>query len=241
MRKRTKTLILTIAIVVLIGGGLSLLLYPFVTNLIASRQEARQLEEWQQQAESIEQQDSEEPIETNEEAVSEQEPEQTEEEEAIIEWSEEISGQTVPHEEPAVEDYFPAKITIPSIEVEAVAYEGTDRETLKQGPGHIIGTPFPGEVGRCTISGHRTTDGAPFNRVDELVEGDLIYIDTVSGDTFVYTVTSQEIVRPTDVHVLEGNDKKELLLTACHPKYSAAYRIIIYAELVNIYPIGELS
>lgn len=235
MQKKTKTALITITIVVLIGGGLALLLYPFITNMIAARQEARQLSEWEQQAETI--QEEPEVIAEPEEA----EPEETTEEEAIVEWSENISMQAEVQEDLQAEDYFPLKITIPAIEVEAIVSEGTDRETLKKGPGHIIGTPFPGETGRCTISGHRTTYGAPFNRVDELSAEDLIYLDSVKGETYVYAVTKQEIVKPTDVHILEGNDKKELLLTACHPKYSAAYRIIIYAELVNIYPIGDLS
>ncbi len=228
MKNKTKTILLTVLIVVFIGGGLALLLYPFVTNFIASRHGAEQLAEWEEITEAAE-----EPNEA-EEAVDD-------EEDAIVEWSEDISRQIKPHEEPDVEDYFPLKIYIPAIEVEWIVNEGTDRETLKKGPGHIIGTPFPGEEGRSTISGHRTTYGAPFNRVDELEEGDLIYLDTIKGETFTYAVTGQEIVKPTDVHVLEGDEKKELLLTACHPKYSAAYRIIIYAELVNIYDIGKLE
>lgn len=233
MQKNTKTIILIVVIVVLIGGGLSLLLYPFITNLIASRQGSEELSEWEEKAETVEEKET-----LTETVETKEEPEIVEE--AIIEWSENISEQTVPHKEPAVEDYFPLKITIPSIEVEWIVNEGTDRETLKKGPGHIMGTPFPGEIGRCTISGHRTTYGAPFNRIDELIEGDLIYLETIMGKTLTYVVTAQEIVRPTDVYILEGDDKRELLLTACHPKYSAAYRIIIISELVNIYDIGVL-
>ncbi|MGM0368400.1 MAG: class E sortase [Actinomycetota bacterium] len=235
MKKNIKRNLLIILIVILIAGGLSLILYPFITNFIASWQKDEVLSEWEEKVET-------EKIEETEEASEEEagEAEAATEEEAIVEWSEEISEQTVPHEEPDVEDYFPLKITIPSIEVEAIVNEGTDIETLKSGPGHIIGTPFPGEVGRCTISGHRTTYGAPFNRVDELVEGDLIYLETMMGETFTYVITEQELVKPTDVYVLEGNDKKELLLTACHPKYSAAQRIIIIAELLQVYDIGNL-
>lgn len=223
---------LKILIAILIIAGLGLLLYPFITNIIASRQESEILSQWEEKEEIVE---------TNQALEETQNEEEfSPEEEAIIEWSENISEQTVPHKEPAVEDYFPLKITIPSIEVEWIVNEGTDRETLKKGPGHIIGTPFPGEIGRCTISGHRTTYGAPFNRIDELIEGDLIYLETIMGKTLTYVVTAQEIVRPTDVYILEGDDKRELLLTACHPKYSAAYRIIIISELVNIYDIGVL-
>jgi sortase A len=127
------------------------------------------------------------------------------------------------------------KITIPRIGLEYVVLEGTDTVTLKKGAGHESVTPLPGEEGRCTISGHRTTYGAPFNRVDELEEGDLIYLETLDGKSYVYTVTALEIVKPTDVWILEGTEKEELLLTTCHPKYSAATRLIIISELVELF------
>ncbi len=135
------------------------------------------------------------------------------------------------------EDFFPLKLTIPKIDLEWVSYEGTDTLTLEQGPGHITETPLPGDTGRCTISGHRTTYGSPFSRVDELEDGDFIYLETIDGKLFTYTVTGRDIVNPEDVYVLEGSYKKELLLTTCHPRYSSAKRFIIIAELINIYPL----
>jgi len=135
------------------------------------------------------------------------------------------------------EDFFPIKLSIPKIDLEWVSYEGSDTQTLKQGPGHIIETPLPGDVGRCTISGHRTTYGSPFSRIDELVYGDLIYLEAINGELFTYVVTGRDIVNPEDVYVLEGSYKKELLLTTCHPKYSASKRLIIVAELLNLYPL----
>ena len=95
---------------------------------------------------------------------------------------------------------------------------------------------FLAMIGRCTISGHRTTYGAPFNRLDELEDGDLIYLETINDDLLTYTVTGIEIVRATDVWILEGTEKKELVLTTCHPKYSAARRLVIIAELLEIFP-----
>jgi len=137
----------------------------------------------------------------------------------------------------APEDFFPIKLSIPKIDLEWVSYEGSDTQTLKQGPGHIEETPLPGDVGRCTISGHRTTYGSPFFKVDELEEGDLIYLETINGELFTYVVTGRDIVNPEDVYVLEGSYRKELLLTTCHPKYSGAKRLIIIAELLNLYPL----
>ncbi len=139
------------------------------------------------------------------------------------------------------EDFFPLKIKIPRIKLERIVNEGADILTLTSGPGHIEGTPLPGDTGRCTISGHRTTYGSPFNRIDELLEGDLIYLETTESGTFIYAVSELEIVGPEDVYILEGTGKKELLLTSCHPEYSAAERIVLISELINIYPLKIAS
>ena len=92
-------------------------------------------------------------------------------------------------------------------------------------------------MGRCTISGHRTTYGSPFNRVDELEKGDLIYLETIRNDIFIYVVKEQIIVNPEDVYIIQGAGRRELLLTTCYPKYSEAKRLIIIAELINIYTL----
>ena len=137
----------------------------------------------------------------------------------------------------SVENFFPLKITIPKIEIEWIVNEGTDLKILKKGPGHIIETVLPGDTGRCVISGHRTTYGAPFNKIDLLEIGDLIYLETKNGFLFTYSVTGTQIVKPEDVYILKGTIKKELLLTACEPKFSGARRYVIFAELIEIFPL----
>ena len=138
-------------------------------------------------------------------------------------------------------DFFPLKMIIPKIEIELIVNDGYDYETLKKGPGHISVTPLPGDEGRCTISGHRTTYGAPFNRLDEMENGDLIYLETINDKLLTYVVTGMEIVRATDVWILEGTGKKELVLTTCHPKYSAARRLVVIAELLEVFPFEITS
>lgn len=123
-----------------------------------------------------------------------------------------------------------AKIEIPKIGVDKLVVEGVSVADLKDGPGHYPETPLPGQKGNAAIAGHRTTYGAPFNRVDELVPGDEIFVDTVQG-RFRYLVVEQLIVSPSQVEVLEDKGDNRLTLTACHPKYSARQRIVIVAEL----------
>lgn len=129
-------------------------------------------------------------------------------------------------------------IEIPRIELARVMVEGTSRADLKKGPGHYIGTPFPGQKGNVGIAGHRTTYGAPFNRIDELQPGDEIILSTIQG-SFVYKVipapgsTNQAwyTVSPRQVEVLNDMGDNRVTLTACHPKYSAKQRIIVHAVL----------
>jgi sortase A len=124
-----------------------------------------------------------------------------------------------------------------------VVVEGVGHDDLKRGPGHYPGTALPGGVGNMVISGHRTTYGAPFNRIDELKVGDAIVLE--SRDTwFTYRVTGQRVVQPTAVEVtyaVPGNrnatpTKKLLTLTTCNPKYSAKTRLIVSAELDTALP-----
>ena len=121
--------------------------------------------------------------------------------------------------------------------------EGVTKSDLRKGPGHYPETPLPGQAGNAAIAGHRTTYGAPFNRIDELLPGDPIVVYTPQGK-FVYEVMAPPsdkgiergkgwfTVKPNDSSVLAPTGDNRLTLTACHPKYSAAQRIIVQAKLV---------
>jgi sortase A len=93
---------------------------------------------------------------------------------------------------------------------------------------------MPGQLGNAAIAGHRTTYGAPFNRIDELTAGDKIIVKTFSG-TFTYAMFEQLTVKPTDVYVVDPPSKPLdtwLTLTSCTPKGSASHRIVVHASLV---------
>lgn len=150
-----------------------------------------------------------------------------------------------------------ARIIIPEIDVRKVVVEGVKVEDLRNGPGHYKSTRIPGHTGNSGIAGHRTTYGAPFNRIDELQPGDEINVRTVQG-FFTYRVMAASeafapeligkidyrvpvdkaagghiIVEPAATWVLGDFGDDRLTLTACHPKLSAAQRIIVAAELVS--------
>jgi sortase A len=129
------------------------------------------------------------------------------------------------------------RIRIPRIGVSAVFVEGTATGDLSSGPGHYPGTPIPGEHGTVGIAGHRTTYGAWFRNINRLKPGDQIVI-TMGYGRFTYRVERTRIVPPTALWVTDSVGYDRLILSACHPLYSAAKRIVVFARLVDTTPRG---
>lgn len=126
-------------------------------------------------------------------------------------------------------------IRIPRIEVQAQVVEGTEPEDLERGPGHWKETPLPGQHGRVVISGHRTTFGAPFLRLDELKPGDEIDLVLPYG-TFRYQVAETVIVGPKDTWIVRQRGLEELSLATCHPPGSEEKRLVVQASAVSFDP-----
>lgn len=133
-------------------------------------------------------------------------------------------------EEPVDEGEPLGVVRIPAIDLDWVVFGGVLPATLNQGPGHMPWTPLPGQPGNAVLSGHRTTYGAPFIDLDRLVPGDVIEVETAIG-VHEYTVRDTIIVSPTDVWVTDHKPGAWLTLTTCNPKFSAAERLIVRAEL----------
>jgi sortase A len=129
------------------------------------------------------------------------------------------------------------RLRIPRIDARFVVVQGTAAGSLRKGPGHYAGTALPGQPGTVGIAGHRTTYGAPFRHLDALRRGDAIDVTMPYGE-FVYRVEGTRIVRPQDVSALRDVGHQRLVLTACHPLYSAAKRIVVLARLERATPRG---
>ena len=125
------------------------------------------------------------------------------------------------------------RIKIPSIGVDIVVVQGTDTASLQKGPGHYPDTGFPGQGKTIGIAGHRTTYLAPFRKINDIADGDEITLEMPYG-TFVYTVQKHEIVDPSQVEIVDNVGYERLVLTACHPLYSAAERWAVFAKLERI-------
>jgi sortase A len=124
------------------------------------------------------------------------------------------------------------RVRIPAVGVDAVVVRGTRPGDLRKGPGFYDGQPLPGAPGTAAIAGHRTTYGAPFRRLDDVHPGDTIEVQMPYG-TFTYRAVNRRIVRPGRVDVLRASGRDRLVLTACHPLFSAKRRIVITATLIG--------
>jgi sortase A len=128
-------------------------------------------------------------------------------------------------------------IAIHKISASYTIVQGTDELSLEKGPGHYPGTALPGMGQTVAIAGHRTTYLAPFKRINELAPGDRIII-TMPYGRFTYRVQYHKIVLPTALWVTRNVGYDRLVLSACNPLYSAAQRIIVFAKLRSVTPLG---
>lgn len=132
------------------------------------------------------------------------------------------------------------RIVIPKVDANYVFVDGTNTADLRKGPGLYEETPLPGVGGTIAIAGHRTTYGSPFRQIDELDSGDTIRLELPYG-VFTYSVEKRLIVKPTALWVTRRVSHDRLVLSACHPLYSAAKRIIVFARLVRTQARGAAS
>jgi sortase A len=120
------------------------------------------------------------------------------------------------------------RILVPRLGLDMVLVEGTDEASLKKGPGRDARTFMPGEGKLVYVAGHRTTYAAPFAAIDTMRQGDKITVVMPYG-TFVYKVNRYRIVAADDLSVLRSDAGEEIALQACHPRFFATQRYIVWA------------
>jgi sortase A len=129
------------------------------------------------------------------------------------------------------------RIVIKKIGASFDVIQGTDTSSLEKGPGHYPLTALPGLGQTVAIAGHRTTYLAPFRHLDALAPGDRIVVNMPYGQ-FTYVVQYRQIVLPTALWITRDMGYDRLVLSACNPLYSAAQRIVVFARLANMSPLG---
>jgi sortase A len=136
------------------------------------------------------------------------------------------------------------RIKVRRLGLNIVLVTGTDHDSLTKGPGWDMRTYVPGEGKLIYIAGHRTTYLAPFAHIDSLRAGDLVRLEVPYG-TFVYRVRNHVIVPADDLARLRSSNRpagvppgEVVALQACHPRFFATHRYIVYAALVRVVPKG---
>jgi sortase A len=126
-----------------------------------------------------------------------------------------------------------ARLEIPRLDLDVVVVNGTDAADLRRGPGRHLESSMPGEGELVYIAGHRTTYGAAFSHIDRLRRGDRIVVELPYA-TIVYRVTDDRIVSQYELSVLQSRGREELILQACHPRFFASQRYLVYARPVEV-------
>ena len=132
------------------------------------------------------------------------------------------------------------RIVVPRLGLNMILVNGTDSGTLKKGPGRDLRTFMPGQGELVYIAGHRTTYLAPFAHIDRLQPGDRVTLEMPYA-TLVYRVTGHVIVEADDLSVLRSHGREVVALQACHPRFFATHRYIVWATPVRVTPRGGSS
>jgi sortase A len=129
------------------------------------------------------------------------------------------------------------RIRVPRLGLNMILVNGTDDSTLRKGPGRDLRTYMPGEGQLVYIAGHRTTYLAPFAHIDAMKPGDQVSLEVPYG-IFRYRVFRHRIVPADDLAVLHSHGREVVILQACHPRFFATNRYLVYARLVRVQPRG---
>jgi len=213
-----------ILLVLVFLAGLSLMLYPTVSNYLNSRLQAGVVSGYQQLVQT-----------TN-----------TEEQMHMISQAKQFNELLAQRENPYVlpEEMLPQYETlldfsgsgmmgyleIPCINCELPIYHGVGEDVLQQAIGHLEWTSLPvgGQSTHCVISGHRGLPTADLlTHIDRMRVGDHFYLN-VLGETLEYQVDQIKVVLPEDTDDLiieEGQDYVTLL--TCTPYGINSHRLLV--------------
>lgn len=209
--------------------GLLILLYPKASEWYDNRQQDKLMADWEEASFDV----------TAEQQAQQQYEELTElfnEESAAVSGEPTSTPATAPSAAPtapASQKIIPiATIKIDKIKLKLPVLEGATQKNMKSAAAHLKETTAIGQVGNAAIAGHRMrSKGKLFNRLGELEVGDKIVVDT-KEKSYTYTVYKVSVVKPTDVSVLNYNNKDKLLtLITCDPIVNPTHRLIIHAKM----------
>ncbi len=107
-----------------------------------------------------------------------------------------------------------ARLRAPALGVDEIVLAGAEGASLAFGPGHLDGTPLPGEPGNAVLAGHRDTS---FSFLARLRPGDALLVETPRGGSHRFRVADARIVRAGDRAPFVAATRPTLTLVTCYP------------------------
>jgi sortase A len=124
-------------------------------------------------------------------------------------------------------------LELPTVGMSQPLHEGVTLTAIDRGPSHWPGTAMPGQLGNVVVAGHRVTHSRPFHDLDRLQPGDPLVFTMNDGRVWTYVHTGTQIVTPDAMHIVDQRPEHTATLFACHPKGSAARRIVAHFRLAQ--------
>lgn len=219
----------TIALIVVFFVGVSVLLYPTVSDYWNSLHQSQAIATYADSVENMDEQDYEKLW------------------DAAVSYNQKLfqSGHGLGLKDEEKEEYnelldvsgtgIMSYIEIPKIKCSLPVYHGTDEGVLQIAVGHIEGSSLPvgGLNTHCVLSGHRGLPSAKlFSNLDKLEEGDIFMIRTLD-QTLTYEVDQIRIVLPDEVDDLKVEEGKDLCtLVTCTPYGINTHRLLVRGHRV---------
>lgn len=228
--KKKKNNLSTILLVILLLAGLSLLLYPTVSDYWNSFHQTQAIADYAKEVENLNQEEYDKIL-TEARKYNEKLAEKgtnfflSDYEKAEYERQLDVSGIGIM-----------GYIEIPEIKVSLPIYHGTDESALQIAVGHLEWSSLPigGENSHCVVSGHRGLPSAKlFTNLDELEEGDLFML-RVLDEVLTYEVDQILIVEPQETEALEIEEGKDYCtLVTCTPYGINTHRMLVRGHRVE--------
>lgn len=146
-------------------------------------------------------------------------------------WERTLAGERAVKPWPWADSWPVARLEMPALGRRLIVLSGGSGRTLAFGPGHVDGSPLPGEAGNSIIGGHRDTH---FRVLERLRPGDIIRIEDRTGVTHGFRVTAAAVVDSRRARLDPTGERPRLILVTCYPFDAVApggpLRYLVFAE-----------
>jgi sortase A len=130
-------------------------------------------------------------------------------------WVHTLQGEQHAKPWPWADTWPVARLTVPARGIERYVLAGANGRSIAFGPGHVFGTPLPGEAGNSVIGAHRDTH---FSFLRDVRQGEEIVVERADGTQRRYRVAHSEIVDKRDTAALaQTTGEARLTLVTCYP------------------------